>query len=125
MLALRDPAQAYRRVDFEARVSGADQRELVRMCYERVISSLGSAIHAHGKGDNAVKSKALTQALSALTALQVGVSGDDTMAGALAHFYTAARHAVLDSVLEFDGRTLRNVRQDVIDIAAHLMGGDH
>jgi flagellar protein FliS len=91
MLALRDPAQAYRRVDFEARVSSADQRELVRMCYERVISSLGSAIHAHGKGDNGVKSQALTRALSALTALQVGVSGDDTMAGALAQFYTAAR----------------------------------
>jgi flagellar protein FliS len=120
MLALRDPAQAYRRVDFDARVSSADQRELVKMCYERVISSLGSAMHANGRGDNARKSQALTRAVSALTALQMGVGGDDPMSGALVHFYTAARRAVLDSVLIFDSRTLTQVRQDVVDISESL-----
>lgn len=120
MLTLRDPAQAYRRVDFDARVASADQRELVRMCYERVISSLGSAMHAHERDDNARKSQALTRAVSALTALQMGVSGDDAMAGALAQFYTAARRAVLDSVLSFDPVTLSQVRQDVVDIAESL-----
>ena len=121
MLALRDPAQAYRRVDFDARVSSADQRELVKMCYERVISSLGSAMHAHGRGDNARKSQALTRAVSALTALQMGVGGDDAMAGALVHFYTAARRAVLDSVLSFDSHKLGQVRQDVVDISDSLI----
>ena len=120
MLALRDPAQAYRRVDFDARVSSADQRELVKMCYERVISSLGSAMHAHGRGDNARKSQALTRAVSALTALQMGVGGNDPMSGALVQFYTAARRAVLDSVLTFDSRTLAQVRQDVVDISESL-----
>lgn len=121
MLAQRDPAQAYRRVDFDARVSSADQRELIKMCYERVISSLGSAMHAHGRGDNAMKSAALTRAVSALTALQMGVSGEDAMSGALVQFYTAARRAVLDSVLYFDSDTLRNVRQDVVDISESLI----
>lgn len=121
MLVLRDPAQAYRRVDFDARVSSADQRELVKMCYERVISSLGSAIHAHERGDNVRKSQALTRAVSALTALQMGVGGDDPMAGALVHFYTAARRAVLDSVLAFDSCTLGKVRQDVVDISESLV----
>jgi len=120
MLALRDPAQAYRRVDFDARVSSADQRELVKMCYERVISSLGSAMHAHGRGDNARKSQALTRAVSALTALQMGVAGDDPMSGALVQFYTSARRAVLDSVLAFDSRMLGQVRQDVVDISDSL-----
>lgn len=120
MLALRDPAQAYRRVDFDARVASADQRELVKMCYERVISSLGSAMHAQSRGDNARKSHALTRAVSALTALQIGVAGDDPMAGALVQFYTAARRAVLDSVLDFDGATLTQVRQDVLDISNSL-----
>ena len=120
MLALRDPAQAYRRVDFDARVSSADQRELVKMCYERVISSLGSAMHAHGRGDNARKSQALTRAVSALTALQMGVAGDDPMSGALVQFYTSARRAVLDSVLTFDSRMLGQVRQDVVDISDSL-----
>jgi flagellar protein FliS len=120
MLAQRDPAQAYRRVDFDARVSSADQRELVKMCYERVISSLGTAMHAHGRGENAMKSQALTRAVSALTALQMGVSGDNPMAGALVQFYTAARRAVLDSVLFFDGDTLGRVRQDVLDISDSL-----
>jgi flagellar protein FliS len=120
MLAQRDPAQAYRRVDFDARVASADQRELVKMCYERVISSLGSAMHAHRRGENAMKSQALTRAVSALTALQMGVAGDNPMAGALVQFYTAARRAVLDSVLDFDGETLGRVRQDVLDISNSL-----
>ncbi|MDE1915769.1 MAG: flagellar protein FliS [Sphingomonadales bacterium] len=120
MLTLRDPAQAYRRVEFDARVASADQRELVRMCYERVISSLGSAMHAHDRADNVRKSQALTRAVSALTALQMGVSGEDTMSGALVQFYSAARRAVLDSVLDFDTATLSQVRQDVVDIAETL-----
>ena len=61
-----------------------------------------------------------TRALSALTALQLGVSGSQGVALALRQFYTAARSAVLDGVLTFNPARIGQVRQDFIDIASAL-----
>jgi flagellin-specific chaperone FliS len=117
MLAIRSPHEAYRRVDFDARVNGADPRQLVGLCYEQLVSSLGSAIFAQERGDNSLKSQALTRALSAITALQLGVSGEDGTAQALRHLYEATRRAVLDSAIAFDAATLTTIRQDFIEIS--------
>ena len=121
MLA-RNPQEAYRRVDFDARVAGADSRQLVALCYEQLIGALGSAIFAHERGDNLLKSQSLTRALSAITALQLGVSGESSVAQALRQLYEAARRSVLDSALTFDGAALGTVRQDFIDISRALTG---
>lgn len=117
MLAIRSPHEAYRRVDFDARVEGADPRHLVGLCYEQLVSSLGSAIFAQERGDNSLKSRALTRALSAITALLLGVSGEDDTARALRHLYEAARRAILDSAVKFDGAILGTIRQDFIEIS--------
>ena len=42
----------------------------------------------------------------------MGVSGDSSMADALMTIYTAARKAVLASVLHFDPETLKQIRAD-------------
>lgn len=117
MLAIRSPHEAYRKIDFDARVEGADPRHLVGLCYEQLIASVGSAIFAAGRGDNSLKSKALTRAISAVTALQLGVSGDDATAQALRHLYEATRRALLDSAIQFDAEVLGTIRQDFIDIS--------
>jgi flagellar protein FliS len=116
MLAIRSPNEAYRRVDFDARVEGADPRHLVGLCYEQLASSLGSAIFAQERRDNSLKSQSLTRALSAITALQLGVSGENETAQALRHLYEATRRAILDSAISFDARLLGTIRQDFIDI---------
>lgn len=121
MLALRSPHEAYRKVDFDARVAGANPQQLVALCYEQLIGALGSAIFAHDSLDNRLKSQSLTRALSALTALQMGISQDAAIAPALFQLYDAARRAVLDSVLAFDPQTLGAVRQDFIDISRALL----
>ena len=120
MLAQRNPHEVYRRIDFDARISASDPRELVAVCYEQLIGSLGSALWAFERGDNLLKSQSLTRAMAALTALQMGVKGSDGVADALHHIYTAARHALLDSVLLFDAATIIRVRQDFRDIAESL-----
>lgn len=122
MLALRTPQEAYGRFAFEARVSGADARGLVAVCYEQLISGIGTAIFAHERGDVTLKSRSLTRALTAVTALQLGVSGEGGVADALRQFYEAARRALLDSAIRFDADTLRGLRQDVQDIAAAVAG---
>lgn len=123
MLANRSPHEAYRRVDFDARVEGANPQQLVGMCYEALAGALGTALYAHERGDNRLKSQSLTRALSAITALQLGVSDGSEVAGALRQFYESARKAVLDSVLDFDAATIAAIRRDCGDIAAAMLQG--
>ena len=116
-MAPRSPHEAYRRVDFDARVTGANPAELVHVCYEHLIGALGTAIHAHGIGDNGLKSRSLTRALTAITALQLGVSGANGIAAALNQMYEATRRTVLDAAISFDPRKLDTVRRDFSEIA--------
>jgi flagellin-specific chaperone FliS len=117
MLAIRSPNEAYRRVDFDARVEGSDPRHLVGLCYEQLVSSIGSAIFAQKRGDNSLKSQAITRAMSAVTALQLGVRGEDATAQALRHLYEATRRALLDSAVKFDQEMLSTIRADFIEIS--------
>lgn len=120
MLALRSPHEAYRRVDFDARVEGASPQQLVGMCYETLASALGTALYAHGQGDNRLKSQSLTRALSAITALQLGVTGDEAVTAALRQLYHSARRSILDCVIAFDAEVVATMRQDFVDIARAL-----
>ncbi len=67
-----------------------------------------------------MKSDGLTRAVSALTALHLGVSGEGEVADALRHIYVAARKSVLDCVLTFDPPTITKIRQDFIEIGQAL-----
>lgn len=121
MIAQTNPLEAYRRVDFDARVAGADPAQLVLLCYEQLIGSLGSALFAAERGDNRLKSQSLTRALAALTTLRLGVSGTGGIAPALLQMFEAARKAVLDSVLAFDPQTIGLIRQDFIEISRAML----
>ena len=121
MLAFTDPREAYRRSEIDARVEGgADPADLVRLCMEQAIGGLGLAVIAHGRQDRAARSKALTRALSAVTALDMGVDRSAPLAPALLHIYGAARKAILDSVVAFDAERLTLVRQDFVEIGRAL-----
>lgn len=121
MLALTDPREAYRRSEIDARVEGgADPADLVRLCLEQAIGGLGLSVIADARKDPSARSKALTRALSAITALDMGVDRSAPLAGALLQLYGAARQAILDSVLSFDADLLGRVRQDLVDISRAL-----
>ena len=123
MLALKNPSEAYRRVDFDARVTGAKPEQLVALCYEQLIAALGSALFAHERADNRAKSEALTRAVSALTALLMGVSGEGATARALTHLYEAARRRLLDSVVVFKPEAVKELRNDFREISAAMTRG--
>lgn len=123
MLALKNPSEAYRRVDFDARVTGAKPEQLVALCYEQLIAALGSALFAHERADNRAKSEALTRAVSALTALLMGVSGEGATARALTHLYEAARRRLLDSVVVFKPEAVKELRNDFREISAAMAQG--
>lgn len=122
MLALRNPQEAYRRVDFDARIEGASPAQLVALCFEQAEAALASAVFAHDAGNNHAMSKAMTKALAAITALQLGVHGEVGVAAALRQFYGAARRALLDCALDFDPATVQTMRSDLREIAGALVG---
>ncbi len=116
MLRKRDPYDAYQRVEFDARVRGANSSELVHVCYNQFIDALGSALAANQRTDTLLRSRSLTRALTALMALQLGVDREHEMAAALSEFYGAASKSVLASSLDFDAARLEEIRNDFIEV---------
>jgi flagellar protein FliS len=90
------------------------------MCLEQVIGSLGSAVFAQDRGDNGAKSAALTRAVTALTALLMGVDNNAQAGPALNQLYDSARRSVLDSAVVFNGRRLEMIRADFTEIRQAL-----
>lgn len=122
MLAQRNPQEAYRRVDFDARIAAAKPGELVVLCLEQFVTATGSALIAHERKNNELKSQSMTRALSALTALQMGIDSEGGMAGPLSQFYGAARQTLLDNVLRFDPAAVKVVRDDFVDVYQAFSG---
>lgn len=120
MLATTNPDEAYRRSAFDARVQGGDTAALVLLCLEQAVAGLGGALLAYERNDPAARSKALTRALTAITALEMGVDRTAPLAQSLLLVYGGARRAVLESVVDFDPALLGPVRQDLRDIEAAL-----
>jgi flagellar protein FliS len=124
MLATTNPDEAYRRSAFDARVQGGDTASLVLLCLEQAVSGLGGALLAEKRHDPAARSKALTRALTAITALEMGVDRSAPLAGPLLLVYGGARRALLESVVDFDPALLASARQDLLDIETALRSAD-
>ena len=116
----RSPQEAYRRVEFDARVSGADPAGLVLVCFEQFDRGLAAALAADCAGDNQRRSAGLTSALAAVTALQLGIDPASSMAASLGHYYAAARRTLLDCVLEFLSAAISALRSDFAEVAVAL-----
>lgn len=114
------PAEAYRQVEFDARVHGASQQELVSICFEQLTGALGTAIYADANGDRALRSRSLSRAVSSLLALEMGLSGEDPVVLAMRDLYGRARAAVLSCAVEFDAARLDQIRSDFTEIHAAL-----
>lgn len=122
MLLRKDPGETYRRVDFDARVKGASSLQLVALCLEQAAGSLGRAIYAQKHGDNSAKSAALTRAVAAITALELGVDTANPVSQPLLQLYQAARRTILDNALRFDAPQLETIRTDLLDIREAMLG---
>jgi flagellin-specific chaperone FliS len=118
----KDPGETYRRVDFDARVKGASSLQLVALCLEQAAGSLGRAIYAQDHGDNSAKSAALTRAVAAITALELGVDTANPVSQPLLQLYQAARRTILDNALRFDAPQLETIRTDLLEIREAMLG---
>jgi flagellar protein FliS len=120
MLAPTDPREAYRRSAFDARVHGGDSAALVQLCLVLAIAGLGTSSLAHERNALGLRSQGLTRALTAITALDMGVDRNAPLAAALLQVYGAARREVLRCVTDFQPERLQAVRSDFVDIEGAL-----
>jgi flagellin-specific chaperone FliS len=120
MRLLTNPADAYARVAFDARVAGGNPRELVLVCYEQLSHALARAQAAYAGADNRAKSEALTRALTAIAALQMGIDPAAAMAAALDQFYAGARRVLLDNVIAYDPAAISTLASDVFEVSRAL-----
>lgn len=125
MLATRtNPAETYRRIEFDARVSGASQGQLVTLLLEELVTALQSALFAHDHGHNQRKSAAMTRAIAVLNTMELGVAPDmgDGIGATLLHFYRAGKRTILDSVVGFDREAIARLHGDFEDIRRSFAG---
>jgi flagellin-specific chaperone FliS len=121
MLALRNPQDAYRQVDFNARVHGASPHQLVDLCLEQLGVAIDRSLAAAAIGDNIVKSSSLARATAALTTLILGIDPTSPVSGALSQLYRSARRTVLDNAVHFDRAALSQIRIDFDDVRSALL----
>lgn len=112
------PADTYRRIEFDARVSGANQKQLVTLLVEELLAALQSALFAHDHGMNQRKSAAMTRALTVLTTLELGVASDAAggIGQTLLQFYRGGKRSILDSVVSFDTHGITRLHGDFEDV---------
>lgn len=122
MMRLADPAAAYRRVDFDAHVSGLSGIDLVRLCFEEIDSALDRALWAHGKQHSELRYKALERAQLGLSALLLGLDRASPVAAPLDTFYRSLVTRLMASRRAFDPADVTNVRRDMADVRQSFFG---
>jgi flagellar protein FliS len=117
MLARAKPHEAYRESHFDARLIASGRDDLVLICLEDLIENLGVLQIVEGRADRAVRSRALTRCVTALTALEMGVDRDADLSASLLQFYGAAKSLLLDSIRECDMVQIAQLQSDMTEIA--------
>lgn len=112
----RSPAEAYRRVQMDARIFGSDAPALVRLCLEEACSALGRAIYAARHGHNDLRQRALGRALDAVSALRAGLNRESPLAAAFTTIYDHAESCIRQGMLKFDPDQIAAMLGDLEDI---------
>ncbi len=122
MMRTATPSEAYRRVDFDARVAGSSGLDLVRLCLADVDAALGQAIWANENGREDIRRNGLARAQSGLGALRLGVDRTNPVGPALLTLYEAMSATVTACRFRFDAAAIARVRADLRDISTAMRG---
>lgn len=112
----RSPAEAYRRVEMDARIFGSDAPALARLCLEEVCSALGRSIYAAKHGHNDLRQHALARALDATSALRSGLDRENPLCSAFMTIYDNAENCIRRAMLQFDPVPVAQLQADLEEI---------
>ncbi len=111
-----NPAEAYRRVEFDARIEGSDGTKLTQICLEAVVQALTGAQAAADRKDRTGLADALGRAGQIILGLERAVDPANPMSATLREFYSAASLQVRQITIRYNKAMLATLRQDFIDV---------
>lgn len=117
------PAEAYRRVEMDARIFGSDAPALARLCLEEACSALSRSIYASRHGHNDLRGRALARALDATSALRSGLDRDNPLSDAFTTIYDHAENCIRRAMLQFDPVQVAQLQADLEDIRTAFRPG--
>lgn len=121
MMLRQNPAEAYGRVELDALVLGSSGPALVRLCFDEALTALDRAMAMQNAARFDIRSRALSRALLAISALRTGVDESSAMAPMLLEFYGAAAAAVTGAIVRFKPAPLLALRADLAEIREALV----
>lgn len=115
------PSELYTRVDLDARIEGSSGQELTGVCFDALISALGRAAHATGRGDRHETVNALARAATIMGGLQRSVDEKAELGDVLIEFYGSISLRLRDLINQPSQRDITELRVDVAEVAAALI----
>ncbi|XUU60721.1 flagellar protein FliS [Erythrobacter sp. HA6-11] len=111
-----NPAEAYRRVELDARIEGSNGTKLTQICLEAVVQALAGAHAAAKRDDRMGLADALSRAGQIILGLERAVDPANPMSATLREFYSAASLQVRQITIRYDENMLVTLRQDFIEV---------
>jgi len=112
----RNPADAYRRVELDARVAASSGPDLTRICLEEAVAALGLALLALERRRSPVDP--LSRAHGIITWLAGGVSPENPLRDQLRQFYGGLAASIGRNIRDPVDADIEGARNDLRDILA-------
>ncbi|MEM1052349.1 MAG: hypothetical protein AAGI28_09670 [Pseudomonadota bacterium] len=109
-------ANAYRRVDLDARIDASSGEDLTRICLEEAVASLGQAIAAIEHKPGQVPHGPLSRAHGIAIWLARGVTAENELSGALTQFYGGVAAKIAGNMTRATPLELVQARNDLNDL---------
>ncbi|WP_416229029.1 flagellar protein FliS [Qipengyuania sp. ASV99] len=117
-MLFQNPAQAYRRVDLDARIEASTGEKLTLICLEEAISALAQALLALERGRDRSPTEPLSRAHGIAMWLARSVAPQNPLYGPMTQFYGGLAAAIARNMQQASLEELAQVREDFADLLA-------
>jgi len=113
-----NPAQAYRRVELDARIEASSGEKLTLICLEETVAALGQALFALQRSPDRSPTEPLARAHGIAVWLARSVAPQNPLYGPMTQFYGGLAAAIMRNMHQPSVDELRQVREDFADLLA-------
>lgn len=112
----RKPADAYRRVDLDARIEAGSPEALTRICLEEAVAALGQALLALEREPRCVPAGPIARAQGIALWLARNVSPESPLHAAMTQFYQGLALRLGQQIASAEEPVLKQIRMDFSDL---------
>lgn len=109
-------ANAYRRIDLDARIEASSGEALTLICLEEAVAALGQALLAIERSPDATPHEPLARAHGIAMWLAQSVAPENPLRSAMTQFYGGLAAAIARNRAQASSAELRQVREDFTDL---------